>query len=73
MTGHKIERRLSLKTRQELQQAIAERYRSATRLEKQQILDESTQVTGFPRQPAMRARLSTSRGGGRSGAALSTL
>lgn len=64
MTGHKIERRLSLKTRQELQQVIAERYRSATRQEKQQILDEFTQVTGFHRKHAIRALQGTSREAG---------
>jgi hypothetical protein len=51
---------LSLKTRQELQQAIAERYRSATRLEKQHILDEFTQVTGVHRKHAIRALQRTS-------------
>jgi hypothetical protein len=61
MTGDRIERRLSSKTRQELRQAVAERYRSATRTEKQQILDEFTQVTGFHRKHAIRALRRTSR------------
>ena len=64
MTDHKIERRLNLKTRQELQKAIAEPCRSATRLEKQQILDQFTQVTGFHRKHVTRALQGTSREAG---------
>lgn len=42
-------------TRRELIQAIAERYRTASRADKQKILDEFTEVTGFHRKHAIRA------------------
>ena len=42
-------------TRRELIDAIAERYRSANRIEKKQILDEFIEVTGFHRKHAIRA------------------
>lgn len=42
-------------TRRELIQAIAERYRAANRADKQKILDEFTEVTGFHRKHAIRA------------------
>lgn len=42
-------------TRRELIQAIAERYRTANRADKQKILDEFTEVTGFHRKHAIRA------------------
>ena len=41
--------------RRELIQAIAERYRTANRAEKQKIFDEFTEVTGFHRKHAIRA------------------
>ena len=55
MTGDRTGRQLSLATRRELIQAIAERYRTANRADKQKILDEFTQVTGFHRKHAIRA------------------
>lgn len=42
-------------TRRELIEAIAERYRTANRSDKQKILDEFTEVTGFHRKHAIRA------------------
>jgi len=42
-------------TRRELINAIAGRYRSASRIEKKRILDEFTEVTGFHRKHAIRA------------------
>ena len=42
-------------TRRELIDAIAERYRSANRIEKKKILDEFIEVTGFHRKHAIRA------------------
>ena len=50
-------------TRRELIQAIAERYRSAGRAEKRQILDEFVQVTGYHRKHAIRT-LKRKRGNG---------
>ena len=47
-------RQLSLASRRELTEAIAERYRVAGRDEKHKILDEFTQVTGFHRKHAIR-------------------
>ena len=44
-----------METRRELIQAIAERYRTATRADKRKILDEFTEVTGFHRKHAIRA------------------
>ena len=55
MTGDRIGRQLSLATRRELIQAIAERYHSATRSEKKKILDEFVEVTGYHRKHAIRA------------------
>ena len=55
MTGHRIGRQLSLATRRELIQAIAERYHAAGRSEKKQILGEFTKVTGYHRKHAIRA------------------
>src|SRR5215468_12180896 len=54
MTGNKKRRQLSLASRIELTEAIAGRYRVADRDEKQRILDEFTQVTGFHRKHAIR-------------------
>ena len=54
MTGNRIGRQLSLATRQELIQAIAERYHSVARQEKKQILDEFIKVTGYHRKHAVR-------------------
>ena len=42
-------------TRQELVQAIAERYRAATRKERRQILNEFVTLTGYHRKHAIRA------------------
>ena len=55
MTDNTTRGQLSLATRRELIQAIAERYRTANRAEKQKILDEFTEVTGFHRKHAIRA------------------
>jgi hypothetical protein len=55
MTGDRIGRQLSLATRRELIQAIAERYHCATRSEKKRILDEFIEVTGYHRKHAIRA------------------
>jgi hypothetical protein len=55
MTGSRTGRQLSLATRRELIQAIAERYRLASRADKRKILDEFTEVTGFHRKHAIRA------------------
>ncbi len=41
-------------TRRELKQAIGERYRTAGRWERRQILDEFTRVTGYHRKHALR-------------------
>ena len=42
-------------TRKELIEGIGHRYRAGNRKEKQQILDEFTQVTGYHRKHAIRA------------------
>lgn len=55
MAGDRRGRQLSLATRRELIQAIGERYRTANRADKQKILDEFTEVTGFHRKHAIRA------------------
>ncbi len=55
MTGNRSGRQLGLAIRRELIRAIAERYHSATRLEKKKILDEFINVTGFHRKHAIRA------------------
>ena len=55
MTGDRIGRQLSLATRRELIQAIAQRYHSAARSEKKGILDEFIKVTGYHRKHAIRA------------------
>src|ERR1700756_833170 len=47
-------RRLSMATRQELKQAVGERYRAAGRWERRQILDEFTRVRGYHRKHALR-------------------
>jgi hypothetical protein len=54
MVGNKTRRQLSLATKRELIQAIAERYRAASRADKRKILDEFTAVTGFHRKHAIR-------------------
>jgi hypothetical protein len=41
-------------TRRELKEAIGQRYRTAGRWERRQILDEFTRVTGYHRKHALR-------------------
>ena len=53
-TGDRLRGRLSLASRRELTQALAERYAGSTRSQKQQILEEFTKVTGFHRKHAIR-------------------
>src|SRR5882762_4263667 len=60
MTGDRIGRQLSLATRRELIEAIAERYHAAGRTQKKQILDEFIKVTGYHRKHAIRALRRTS-------------
>src|SRR5215475_13523377 len=60
--GDKNGRQLSLATRRELIQAIVERYRTAVRAGKKQILDEFVQVTGYHRKHAIRALKRIDRG-----------
>jgi hypothetical protein len=60
MTEDRIGRQLSLATRRELIQAIAERYHAAARPGKKRILDEFIQVTGYHRKHAIRALRKTS-------------
>jgi hypothetical protein len=55
MAGSRIGRQLSLATRRELIEAIAERYQAAMRIDKKKILDEFIEVTGFHRKHAIRA------------------
>lgn len=55
MTGNSSGRQLSLASRRELTQAIAEPYRSAVRPEKKQIPDEFVKVTGYHPKHAIRA------------------
>lgn len=55
MTGDRSRRQLSLATKRELIQAIAERYHAAMRPEKKKILDEFIKVTGYHRKHAIRA------------------
>jgi hypothetical protein len=54
MNRDRIRRQLSLATRRELIEAIAERYDTGTRMEKK-ILDEFVEVTGCRRKHAIRA------------------
>ena len=60
MTGDRKGRQLSLATRRELIEAIAERYQAAGRTQKKQILDEFIKVTGYHRKHAIRALRRTS-------------
>jgi hypothetical protein len=60
MTGDRSGRQLSLATRRELIQAIAERYHAAARPAKKEILDEFIKVTGYHRKHAIRALKRTS-------------
>ena len=60
MTGDRIGRQLSLTTRRELIEAIAERYHAAGRTQKKQILDQFIKVTGYHRKHAIRALRRTS-------------
>lgn len=46
--------RISAKTRDEIVQAVRERYRAATKAEKGRVLDEFVQLTGFHRKHAIR-------------------
>lgn len=55
MAGDRIRRHVSLATRRELIQAIAARYRAASHSDKQKILDEFVELTGFHRKHAIRA------------------
>ena len=57
MAGDRSGRQLGVATRRELIEAVGERYRTANRSNKQKILDEFTQVTGFHRKHAIRALL----------------
>jgi hypothetical protein len=52
--GTRKRRQLNLASRRELIQAIAERYRAASRADKEKILDEFVEVTGFHRKHAIR-------------------
>ncbi len=61
MSGDRIGRQLSLATKRELIQAISARYHSSTHSEKQKILDEFTEVTGFHRVDIWPALLQQSR------------
>lgn len=61
MTGDRIGRQLSLASRRELIQAIADRYHSADRPGKKQILDEFIEVTGYHRKHAIRVLKRTSK------------
>src|SRR6476646_9210210 len=54
-TRGKLRRQLSVTTRRELIEAVAERYRAAARQEKKEILDEFVKVSGFHRKHAIRA------------------
>jgi len=54
MAENRIERQLSVATRRELINAIADRYRPANRIEKKKILDEFIEVTRF--HPGLRPR-----------------
>jgi len=59
--GRQIEGRLSVASRRELTQSLAERYAKSMRNEKLQILEEFTKVTGFPRKHAIRVLNHTAR------------
>jgi hypothetical protein len=59
MAGNETRRQLSLATRRELIEAVAVRYRAASRIEKRKILDEFIGVTGFHRKHAIRALRTT--------------
>src|ERR1700722_4575940 len=61
MTGNRNGRRLSLATKRELIQVIAERYHAAARQDKKKILDEFIEVTGFHRKHVIRALRRTTR------------
>lgn len=61
MTGDRSGRQVSLATRRELIQAIAERYHAAGRGQKKEILDEFIKVTGYHRKHAIRALKRTTR------------
>src|ERR1700759_2394614 len=64
MDGNTNRRQLSLATRRELMAAVAARYGTATRAEKEQILDEFAAVTGYHRKHAIRALRANPRSGG---------
>lgn len=49
-----MKRQMSAKSRQELMEALSERYRQGTRTAKHQILDEFVAVTGYHRKHAIR-------------------
>src|SRR6266853_738538 len=54
-TSGRLRRQLSVATRREVTEAVAARYRAASRDEKKEILDEFVKVTGFHRKHAIRA------------------
>ena len=60
-TGSRSRGRLSLATRRELTQNLAERYAKSTRNQKQRILEEFSKVTGFHRKHAIRVLNQTAR------------
>jgi hypothetical protein len=53
-TGGRLRGQLSVTTRRELIEAVAARYRAASRNQKKEILDEFVKVTGFHRKHAIR-------------------
>ena len=73
MTGDRIGRQLSLATRRELIEAIAERYHAAARTAKKKILDEFIKVTGYHRKHAIRALKRTSGPGAAASTAITDL
>jgi hypothetical protein len=60
-TGGRLRGRLSLASRRELTQNLAERYAKSTRNQKQQILEEFSKLTGLHRKHAIRVLNQTAR------------
>lgn len=52
--GELMKRQMSAKSRRELMESLAERYRSGSRIAKRRILDEFVAVTGYHRKHAIR-------------------